>query len=111
MATTESLDAATKNLNASESACDEKHITIGMLQRNNVDMNTKLAATTESLKELESSKALVVAQLAKRNVELKRSLEKKTQSNRDKIDKRESLKEQVVARLTTNIEPSQDCRA
>jgi len=100
--TTESLDAATKNLNASESACDEKNITIGMLQRDIAATNAKLVATTETLKELESSKALVVTQLAKRNVELERLLEHTTQSNRDKIDKLESSKDQVVAELVTS---------
>ena len=49
VATTESLDAATKNLNASESACDEKDLTIGMLQRDVATTNAKLVATTESL--------------------------------------------------------------
>jgi chromosome segregation ATPase len=102
VATTESLDAATKNLNASESACDEKNITIGMLQRDIAATNAKLVATTETLKELESSKALIVTQLAKRNVELERLLEHTTQSNRDKIDKLESSKDQVVAELVTS---------
>lgn len=87
VATTESLDAATKNLNASESACDEKDLTIGMLQRDVAATNDKLVATTESLKELESSKTLVVTQLAKRNVELERLLEQTTQSNQVKLER------------------------
>ena len=87
VATTESLDAATKKLNASESACDEKDLTIGMLQRDVAATNDKLVATTESLKELESSKTLVVTQLAKRNVELERLLEQTTQSNQVKLER------------------------
>ena len=104
MATTELLDVATKNLSASESACDEKNITIGMLQRDIAATNDKLVATTESLNELESSKALVVTQLAKRNVELERLLEQTTQSNQDKIDKLESSKDQVVDELVMSRE-------
>ena len=94
VATTESLDAATKNL-------DEKNITIGMLQRDIAATNDKLVATTESLKEFESSKALVVTQLAKRNVELERLLEKTTQSqltasNDEKVAQLKASNDEIV---------------
>ena len=44
-----SLDDAKKNLNSSVSVCDEKNLTIGLLQRDNAVMNAKLVAGNESL--------------------------------------------------------------
>jgi adenylate kinase len=53
------------SLNASESACNEKNLTIGLLQRDNAAINAKLVATTETLddakKNLDASRNFIAA--------------------------------------------------